>query len=194
MGEILDVEAFVFTGGSSRRMGTDKAHLRIDGETLANRTARLLSELGMKVTAVGSPIDGYAHIADLEPGSGPLAALAAIKPERSVAFLISCDLPQFNGAVARFLVERLTTSVDACLPVLGEKPQFLCGAYWAGSLRIASDLAATGERRMTAFADRLKLDLVHEVELVSAGIHLDWVRQANTPEEFAALTEPEAPR
>ena len=43
----------LLTGGASRRMGTDKATIVVGGETLARRTARLLSAVCDPAVEVG---------------------------------------------------------------------------------------------------------------------------------------------
>ena len=48
----------LLTGGASRRMGTDKARLVVDGETLAARSARVLAAVCEPVIEVGPGVSG----------------------------------------------------------------------------------------------------------------------------------------
>src|SRR3954462_6906248 len=68
----------VLTGGSSRRMGRDKATLLIDGTTMAERVASALVEAGAaSVVCVGPAVGALRSVREDEPGSGPLGAIVA---------------------------------------------------------------------------------------------------------------------
>src|SRR5580704_6177217 len=67
----------LLTGGSSRRMGQDKATLVLaDGRTFAQTVAACLSQVADPVLEIGPGKSGLIAIADELPGSGPLAALS----------------------------------------------------------------------------------------------------------------------
>src|SRR6266536_4041886 len=72
----------VLSGGRSRRMGTDKARLLVQGQPLILRVAQRVAEVARPVLlATGRPGRlgplGYAEVADEVPGSGPLGGLTA---------------------------------------------------------------------------------------------------------------------
>ena len=52
---MFDVQGFILVGGASRRMGQDKAQLRLGPETMLERIAAQLSPVTSSVTLVGSP-------------------------------------------------------------------------------------------------------------------------------------------
>ncbi len=55
MTKSAQVHAFILAGGSSSRMGSDKALLEWNGEPLILRAARLLDPLVAAVTVIGEP-------------------------------------------------------------------------------------------------------------------------------------------
>jgi molybdopterin-guanine dinucleotide biosynthesis protein A len=71
----------VLTGGSSRRMGTDKALLEVDGVAMAVRVARALDAAGAtEVMCIGGDAPALAAlglivVTDRHPGDGPLGAV-----------------------------------------------------------------------------------------------------------------------
>lgn len=170
-------EAVLLTGGSSRRMGEDKAGLRIGGEALAARIVRLLREAGIPGTVLGLvPIDGADFQADPEPHAGPLAALAGFRPTREFVFVCSCDLPGFDPA----LVARLEQSIgarDAAIPTREGRPQPLCALYRASALAAASRLHGGGEKRIMKWIEQI--DAI-EVD----GIDPRWTQNVNTPDDL----------
>jgi molybdopterin-guanine dinucleotide biosynthesis protein A len=87
----------IFVGGASRRMGTAKGLLRVDGRPLL---ARLLAIAPYPVVIVGdhapyaSLVEGLETLADQPAGIGPLGGLRALLlHERGPAIAIACDMP-----------------------------------------------------------------------------------------------------
>ena len=107
----------VLAGGDSRRMGTDKALLAVDGVPMAVRVASALAGGGCDpVLCQGGRVDelaalGLAVTPDSHPGNGPLPAiLDAVSREAGDAVVVcACDLPWLDAAT----VARLITSAAA---------------------------------------------------------------------------------
>ncbi|MEI7617475.1 MAG: molybdenum cofactor guanylyltransferase [Actinomycetota bacterium] len=102
---MADLVGAVLVGGSSRRMGRDKALLQIDGVRMVDRVAAVLTAAGCsKVVAVGpSPLAGnLVHIDDLYPGQGPLGgvltAMRSMGELDSWLCVVACDLPWLDVA------------------------------------------------------------------------------------------------
>ncbi len=147
----------LLTGGSSRRLGVDKATLMLDGETLAARAARLLGAVCVRVVEVGSGVSIVPAVREDPPGSGPLralvagaTALATTAPVESVV-LLACDLPN----VAPVLDALIAISGDHVVIPVDEhgRRQYVCARYGANALERAAALAATGERSLRALLD-----------------------------------------
>src|SRR6478609_6715311 len=124
----------LLTGGASRRMGTDKARLVVDGETLAVRSARVLAEVCDPVIEVGSGLSGLPAIEEEPRGAGPLVALlagvGALGNPRAVV-LLACDLPFVEPALLRLLVER--PGWGTVVPVVDGRFQYACARYGPAS-------------------------------------------------------------
>ncbi len=173
------VAGFILAGGSSSRMGRDKASLEIDGVPLLVRAARLLDPLVRSVTVIGAP-ERYASLGlpivpDDQPSLGPLGGIATalrITPT-DWNLVVACDLPYLNAAWVEHLVARgLLSLADVLLPAtkladrLRAEP--LCAMYHNRSrLRIAAALA----QGIYKIADGL------------AGLRVDYI----TPAEWKAF-------
>ena len=184
-----EIEAFLLTGGASRRMGRDKASLLVDGAVLAERIARSLSDYGIKVTVVGrSPLPGYDFIRDEVEFGGPLLAVAGIAAARPFAVLVACDLPEFDARIVNLLRTKLGDS-DAAVPDVAGRLQPLCALYRSSALEEARLLAKAGEQAIIAWLHRLDVTRVTEEDLRAAGIAPSTVRGVNTPEELRRSLE-----
>lgn len=185
----MTVEAVLLSGGLSKRMGADKAALLVSGGPMGVRIARRLSEAGYEVTVLGS-LSGasFREVADRFPGSGPLAALSSFQPQAEFVFVSSCDIPLFDAAVVKLLLNAIGDA-DAAIPVVQGRLQYLCGLYRSSSFRVLPELVASGERRLGAWVNGLRTRLLSEDEISSQGLDPRCVMGANTPEELAALLE-----
>ena len=95
--------AIILCGGKSKRMGTDKALLEIDGKSMIKRLYNSLSPLFDHVlVSVGFEnnlsLPEIKVVRDTEPEQGPLMGIySALRASvTSVNFVIACDIPKIN--------------------------------------------------------------------------------------------------
>jgi molybdopterin-guanine dinucleotide biosynthesis protein A len=170
----------LLTGGTSRRMGTDKATLVIDGETLAARAARVLSAVCEPVIEVGPGVSDLAHVREDPPGAGPLAALMAGAGalDANVVLLLACDLPFVGAPVLRLLAEWPGTR--SAIPVVGDRFQYACARYGPAALDEARVVLRRGGSSLKAIAE---VDCDHVPETA-------W-RAVGAPNSFADIDTPD---
>lgn len=108
----------VLTGGSSRRMGSDKALLEVEGVALARRTADVLAASGADpIVAIGGDGDalgrlGLVVVADRWPGEGPLGGIVTALDHFSATaervLVVACDLPALDAPLLSALIHTAT--------------------------------------------------------------------------------------
>lgn len=115
------ISGAVLAGGHSRRMGSDKALLELDGETLLARAVRVLHACCDEVFVVGwqrPGLDlGVPFVPDEIPDAGPLAGIAtalrhAMHPR---CVVVACDMPRLSAPVIRAMIEEPSTA-DVVVP------------------------------------------------------------------------------
>jgi molybdopterin-guanine dinucleotide biosynthesis protein A len=146
----VTIPGLLLTGGDSSRMGSPKALLRREGETLAQRAARMLGRVCDPVFELGPGYSDLTRVLEDPPGRGPLAALvagAAALGDASPVLLLACDLP--------FVTERLLARLanwpgaGTVAPVdHGGVVQPVCTRYSRDALDRARSLVAAGERSL----------------------------------------------
>ncbi len=98
----------MLVGGSSTRMGSDKAQLQVDGETLVDRVLHQMSLAGLqRLVVVGGSAPatsrrGVSWIPDSHPGAGPVCACwDALMWGRQHGVhsmvVLACDLPALRA-------------------------------------------------------------------------------------------------
>lgn len=152
----------VLIGGSSRRMGVDKAALEVGGMPMALRVAQALREVTDDVMAVGPPAEylreaGVRTVADDHPGEGPLGGILTAMRSTTAGHLlvVACDLPSITPSALRHLASTLTADPSADIavavadvPDVGRRSEEPLCAAWRVA-RCAPALAAAfdgGER------------------------------------------------
>lgn len=158
----------LLTGGTSRRMGRDKAELVVAGERLADRSARVLSAVCDPVLEIGpgrSPLDA---VDDGEQRAGPLVALvtgAAALHERAYAgpvVLLGVDLPFASEALLRLVADH--SAFDTVVPVAGGTRQSCCARYAPDALETATELVERGERALHTLLSTVPVVDIREEE------------------------------
>ena len=178
--------AVLLAGGKSRRMGQCKALLEVEGETLLQRTVRVLSgfeELWLSANdpalADGLPVR---PVADNYPGCGPLAGLEAAlaATDREALVCVSCDLPHLTEAVPALLLEVLGEADAAvCVDSTG-RVHPLCGIYRRGILPVIRSLLDSDERRMMTFLGQINCVYVETKDLLPDEVFCNW----NSPDDM----------
>lgn len=131
--EKLLLSGIVLAGGTSRRMGTSKAELMLEGKSLLSRQVGKLQALGIRDILLSGrdcpPLPGTRVISDELPDRGPLGGLyscfhAANNPH---CLVLTVDAPLIPAATLDKL-RRLHTKGITCLRCAG-KTEPLIGVY-----------------------------------------------------------------
>ena len=180
--------AAVLAGGASRRMGRDKATLRVGGVELAALVLAAAAQVADPVVLVapeGHPARRVAAPAVADPGLGPLAALAAALDalEADHVLVLAADHPGLRVPLLAHLVA-LAGEADAVACRRGPRLEPLVAVY-----RRAPALAAARSRQagppgghsLLGLLDGLRTLVVEEP---------DWRRIDPDGRSFADLDDP----
>jgi FdhD protein len=191
----MELTGILLVGGASRRFGSPKALVCIDGESLAERAWRTLGECCAHRIAVGKTADGLElPFAIVDDGSEVRAALAGLVAGLRAAPTESClVVPVDCPALTPSSLEQLARACDghiAAIPQSGPLP----GCYRRSALPILERRLAAGELRLGDAADELGAVRVElpETVLVNVNTPSDVVR-ATAPVEVTRLDGTRAP-
>ena len=165
----VDVTGAVLTGGASRRMGTDKAFVVVDGTAMVERVAGSMRTAGCRpVFAVGGDAAalaaaGFECVADRWPGEGPLGGIVtAVGHAAGPVFVSACDLPWLDAATIEVLLERyrmLEATIDVVV-ARTERIEPLC-AIWSQSASVTLQAAfGSGERAVHRVLANMRVESV----------------------------------
>ena len=154
----------VLTGGESRRMGTDKALLAVEGRPLAAAAHDALACAGAaEVLAIGGDLDslvalGFDARPDPRQGTGPLGGLVSALEEaaEAVVVVLACDLPDASPGPVRSVVAALGDH-DVAAPVAGGRTQLLHAAYRRSVRPVLDERHRSGERAVWRAVEGLRV-------------------------------------
>jgi molybdopterin-guanine dinucleotide biosynthesis protein A len=193
---VSDVTAFVLAGGKSSRMGSDKAFLQLDGETLLCRALKLAGLLTREIKIVGKAEKFAAFgsvIEDVYPDRGPLggihAALSASATELNL--MLAVDVPFVVPEFLEYLIVQARES-RALVTVarVSSRLQPLCAIYRREFANIAGQSLREGKNKIDGLFAIVETRVIEEDELVQAGFWAAMFRNLNTPEDLEEAMKP----
>jgi molybdenum cofactor guanylyltransferase len=193
-----DLAVVILAGGSSSRMGRDKATIEIAGVPLIRRiydVAATCVDLGQIYVVTPWP-EQYRQvlpadcnfILEQRPHQGPLIAFAQALAEINATWLLllACDLPNLSTPAIQSWIDRLPY-IDrqsiAYLPRhLSKGWEPLCGFYRQICCDSAIEYIDSGGQ---SFQGWLRMQVITELIIADPL----WLANCNTPADLAAITQ-----
>jgi len=156
-----DLCAVILAGGKSRRMGSNKALVTVDGRSLIRIVIDRVLPLTRRILVSADEEDAYRFLGfpvvpDRYRDHGPLAGVhAAMHHEEATLYLVlACDLPSVPTRLLENLV-RLAEGYDAAIPRSeGGLAHPLCAVYRRSCLpRIEAALERGARKVIATFLD-----------------------------------------
>ena len=158
----------VLFGGESRRMGTAKHLLPVEGgsETWLERTVRLLERRCRRVVIAGrgeipAALSGHPRLEDIPGAEGPLAGvLAAMRWNPEACCLVAaCDLPGLTDEALEWILAQRRPGVWVVLPRIEgtDRVEPLLAGYDVRSRAILEDLVLSGRFGLKSLAGHARV-------------------------------------
>jgi len=204
--------AIILAGGKSRRMGTDKAWLELNGEPLIVHVMERVQQVADEILISANDPARFAALAarvipDAFPDAGPLAGIYAglDAAKHDAALVVACDMPFLNVGLLEYMLS-FAGDFDVALPnVAGEKRAAdsagdkplrakdlnlhpLHAVYTKRCLGPMRAALERGERRMIGFHDGVRVRVITPGEIARFDPHARSVWNVNTLQEWQELS------
>lgn len=189
---------FVVAGGRSSRMGRDKALLPWGGGTLLDHAAARLREACCEVRVLCGPDPRYAGcglpldvdvVREAGALGGLLTGLRVLRTGHRPGLFLAVDVPLVPAALLRHLIAS-SEGWDAVVPRTPAGPEPLCAVYRSACLPAVERRIAVADLKMTSFWSDVAVREIPEGDLARFGDPARMFRNLNSPDDYAALTEP----
>jgi molybdenum cofactor guanylyltransferase len=190
----------ILAGGSSSRMGKNKALLPLPGNqavTFVEHLASLLVECCIETLIVArnqAQTSGYAFpdvrvtfdkIPDIGPLMGLYSGLSAINTER--ALVVAVDLPFVQPALLSFLLSQTLTADTLLVPLVHDVPQVLLAMYPRSVIPLIQEQLQRDRRDLRCLLEVAPVQFVEEAQLLEVDPQLRSFVNINTPEELRKI-------
>ena len=173
----MPVTGVILAGGTSRRMGQNKALIPLGDDTLIGHVIRRICPLTDELLLITNTPDEYAHLglpmySDIVPDAGALGGVytGLMTASHDAVLCVACDSPFLVPKLLTYLVSALD-DYDAVMPwTYRENPadrngnqitlQTLCAAYSKRCLPIIELMLQESELRVHALQERASIKSV----------------------------------
>ncbi|MFQ5693427.1 MAG: molybdenum cofactor guanylyltransferase [Nitrospinota bacterium] len=191
---LRDVTGVLLAGGKSRRMGTDKARLEVEGVPLLERAARVFRRIFPANLVVANDPGLYADLgfpvhADVYPNRGALVGIytGLLKAETPYVFCASCDMPFLSEPLIRMLVG-LREGFDLVLPFSRQGREPLHAVYGRNCLAPMARLIAENRLAIMGVFSQVRTRKVTPEEIAPLDPQFLSFMNCNTPEDLEAAS------
>ncbi len=189
-----DVTAFILAGGKSKRMGTDKAFVTLNGRTLLEQMVDLARSVcaDVRIVRERGKVSAFATVVeDVFRGCGPLGGIhAALRSSNTdLNLILAVDVPFLSAEFLEFMITKSRCGAMVTVARTSGGWQPLCAVY----RREFADLAEMCLRARIYRIDGLFFPattlVIDEEELRVAGFTPELFRNLNTPQDLASAGE-----
>ena len=188
------VTGAILAGGLSRRMGFNKAHIKVGSETILERNIKLFAEIfdsTMVVTSLDTPYTGLPArvVTDIHPGAGSLGGIyTALFHADGPVFVAACDMPGLDpGAIrATITASEIDTEFGACNPFIEGREHPMHALYRQSCLKPILKMIEGGRLRVSGLLKELHVLRLTDDNFKDIAIAAS-VANINTPEELKGI-------
>jgi molybdopterin-guanine dinucleotide biosynthesis protein A len=197
------IEGFVLAGGASSRMGLDKAFLKLGDRTIVEMAISALRAISEKVSVVGArdvePLGSDIEILDdvlprywTHGKASIIGVYTALRKARAEwAAILACDLPFVDGRFMELLRRRISSDLDAVIPVQPDnRLQPLCALYRSKScLKAVESMFRERELRLHNIAVRVRTQSLLQVEYKDLPGSENYFLNINSPDDYKVAAD-----
>ena len=185
---LSDINAYIFTGGQSRRLHTDKSLVQLNGKTLTEIVYQKMNLIFNNIYIVGKEdnFPDYNFIQDVKPVQCPLNGIvtALEHTQNKVIFVIACDLPLVNVKSINDMYAKIDSSTQVVLPNVNDCLQPLYAFYHISLLKYFNAAIDKGNYSLMKLLDKSE---VKKVEIPT--VDKEQFLNINYPEDLEKAEE-----
>jgi len=185
----------VLSGGECRRMGMDKAFLKVDGVPMITHVIRALRIVADQIIIVTNSPAAYAAyddavvVADALARRGPLTGIYSglLSSRDEYNFIVACDMPYLNPQLIAYM-SGLAAGYDIVAPKIKGLVEPLHAIYSRRLLPMIEDRIQRGMQRIQDIYSEARVRFVTEEDIDRFDPARRSFKNLNTPQEYKEAT------
>ena len=184
----------VLSGGENRRMGVDKAFLKIDGIPMVEHALRVLKGIFDNIIIVTNTPHLYTRygvkvVTDAFDKRCPLTGIYSglLNTSDEYNFVVACDMPFLNAGLISYMMG-LAAGYDIVLPRIGELTEPLHAVYHRGLVPLIENRIQQNARQIKRIFSESRVRYVSEEEIDRYDRERRSFINLNTPLEYKKAT------
>ncbi|MGE5172741.1 MAG: molybdenum cofactor guanylyltransferase [Betaproteobacteria bacterium] len=180
----------VLSGGENKRMGTDKAFLKVAGMPIIEHVLRSLNNVFQNIIIVTNAPERYTAygvrvVSDVFDKRCPLTGVYSglLRSSEEYNFVVACDMPFLNSRLMAYMAG-LAEGHDIVVPVINGRFEPLHAVYSRGLIPIIEDHIRRDRRKIQELYGQLRVRWVTEQEIDRFDPARTSFKNLNTPEEY----------
>ncbi|GFP18896.1 molybdenum cofactor guanylyltransferase [Candidatus Hakubella thermalkaliphila] len=168
------VTGIILAGGSSTRIGKNKAFLQLGSRLVIEHTISRVVEVVDDLLLVANNVEEYRDlrvepmklVQDVIPYRGPLGGiLSGLEISTTpINLIVACDMPFLNPLLLNFLLRQIH-GYDAVIPMTEAGPEPLHAVYTKSCLPAIRESMSQDETRIISFFNQVKIRYVGQENL-----------------------------
>lgn len=179
----------ILAGGQSRRMGFNKAFMKVDGRPIIERTVEVFGAVFEDVIIIANDILLYERLgvrvaSDLVKGAGSLGGIytALFHSRSNHVFVAACDMPFLNPDVIKKMITPVK-SMEAVVPFIDGTLHPMHALYSKRAAKTIKTMIDEGNLRIKEALEKLRVKRLTEEDFGGLPAK-ESVMNVNTREEF----------
>jgi len=180
----------VLAGGENRRMGMDKAFLKLDGIPMIEHVLRSLKAVCRDIIIVTNSPQSYEAyeatvVTDAFDMRGPLTGIYSglLKSTDEYNFVVACDMPFLNAGLMAYMAG-LAEGYDIVVPAVGGMFEPLHAVYRKGLVPVIEAQLMRNRQRIQELYGKQRVRYVAEEEIDRFDPARKSFKNLNTPQEY----------
>ena len=182
--------AVILAGGKSRRMGSNKAFLKLKGKTFIERQIELLTEMFDEIFISANTPSEYESLnlpvfKDIYPDKGPLCGIytSLVNSSSFYTFMLACDMPFVESGLIKHL-KGFTKEYDVVVPKSERGLEPLHAFYSKNCIDPIKRELDADNLRIISFFPHVKVKIVELESLTSPDSFKNSIKNLNTRNEY----------
>jgi molybdopterin-guanine dinucleotide biosynthesis protein A len=184
----------ILAGGENKRMGVDKAFLKVAGMPMIEHVLLALGSVVHQIIIVTNSPERYGGydvkvVSDRLDRRGPLTGIYSglFVSDSEYNIVVACDMPFLNAGLLSYMLEQ-AQGYEAVVPLRGEQTEPLHAVYSKKLLSVMEKQIGEDDRRIQSLFVRAKVRYVTEEEINRFDPERRSFINLNTPQQYKEAT------